>query len=227
MKKITILICDDHDVVRKGLRSLLATAQDMEVIGEADNGQLAVEQAKQFQPDVVLMDIAMPLLNGVEAARRIALEVPATKVLALSSYNDAHHVRQVVAAGAVGYVTKESAWKDLLQAIRKTSKGKSFFSPGLVRHSIDKLEGIPLTKAATTKDLTTRQTEIVQMIAEGHSTKEIASLIAVSPKTVEKLRQAAMNKLELHEIASLTRYAFSKGIIELNRHLPRSAEASS
>ena len=220
MKKITILICDDHDVVRQGLRSLLNSADDMEVIGEADNGHLAVEQAKRLKPNVVLMDIAMPSLNGVEAARRITGEVPEAKVLILSSYSDEHHVQQAIAVGAIGYVTKETAWKEVLHAVRNTAKGKSFFSPAIVQHSLQKLETVPLTKTAATRDLTSRQAEIVQLIAEGHSTKQIAAIIEVSPKTVEKHRQAVMNKLKIHEIATLTRYAFSTGIIELNRHLP-------
>ncbi len=220
MKKITILICDDHDVVRRGLRSLLSTADDMEVVGEADNGHLAIEQARLLQPDVILMDLAMPQLNGVEAARRIAIEAPRSKVLILSSHSDAHHVQQAVAAGAASYLTKETAWKELLNAIRKTSRGESFFSPAVIRHSIRAPQSDLPMRTTRTKDLTSRQTEIVQLIAEGHSTKQIASIIAVSHKTVEKHRQAVMNKLQIHEIATLTRYAFSNGIIELNRHLP-------
>jgi DNA-binding NarL/FixJ family response regulator len=189
------------------------------VVGEAENGRQAVREAERLQPDVVLMDIAMPLLNGVEAARQILREVPVAKVLILSSHHDDQHVQQAVEAGVAGYVMKETASKDLLLAIREASKGTAFFSPPIARRLIKQwqkkfINGQPInTKPAT---LTSRQTEVVQLIAEGHSTKEIAGLLFVSIKTVEKHRQSAMDRLDIHEIATLTRYAVSSGIVESN-----------
>jgi DNA-binding NarL/FixJ family response regulator len=219
MKKITVLLSDDHAVVRDGLRRLLETAGDIEVVGEAENGQRAVCEAKRLRPDVVLMDIAMPLLNGLEAARRIAREVPASRVLILSSYNDDQHVQQAVHAGVAGYLMKEAASKDLLLAIRETSKGNAFFSPPIARRVLKRWRNRGLhTQTAPVPVLTSRQTEVVQLIAEGHSSKEIADVLSVSVKTVEKHRQSLMDKLDIHEIASLTRYAVSSGFVELKSY---------
>jgi DNA-binding NarL/FixJ family response regulator len=219
MKKITVFVADDHHIFREGLRLLLEAADDIEIVGEAENGHRTVYETKRLRPDVVIMDVAMPLLNGVEAARRIAREVPAAKVLILSSYHDDQHVQQAVEAGVTGYLTKETAAKDLLLAIREVSKGTAFFSPSVAKRLVKQwqnrfLNGQPINKRIT---LTGRQLEIVQLIAEGYSTKEIADLLLLSLKTVEKHRQAAMDKLDIHEKASLTRYAVSSGIVESNR----------
>jgi DNA-binding NarL/FixJ family response regulator len=216
MKKIQLLICDDHNVVREGLRFLLKTADDIEVVGEADNGHRAVAETKRLRPDVVLMDLAMPLLNGVEATRRIALEAPAAKVLILSSYNDDQHLQQAVEAGAAGYLLKETASQDLLLAIRETAKGNAFFSPPVSRRLSEQRRNQDLqAKPTVVPPLTTRQKEVVQLIAEGYSSKQIAGLLCLSVKTVEKHRQALMAKLDLHRIATLTRYAVDQGMIEL------------
>jgi DNA-binding NarL/FixJ family response regulator len=215
MKTIRLLICDDHHVVRAGLRSLLKAAEDIEVVGEAENGPLAVAQAKKLRPDVVLMDIAMPLLNGVEAARRITTEVPTANVLILSSYNDDQHLRQAVAAGAAGYLLKETASEDLLLAIREISKGNAFFSPAVTKRLSDQRRNQnaqPHSMAAS--PLTTRQKEVVQLIAEGYSSKQMAGVMSLSIKTVEKHRQALMTALDIHKIAALTRYAVAEGMIE-------------
>ena len=216
MKKIQLLICDDHNVVREGLRFLLKTADDIEIVGEADNGHRAVAETKRLRPDVVLMDLAMPLLNGVEATRRIALEAPAAKVLILSSYNDDQHLQQAVEAGAAGYLLKETASQDLLLAIRETAKGNAFFSPPVSRRLSEQRRNQDLqAKPTVVPPLTTRQKEVVQLIAEGYSSKQIAGLLCLSVKTVEKHRQALMAKLDLHRIATLTRYAVDQGMIEL------------
>ena len=217
MKKITVFLSDDHAVFREGLRLLLDATEDMEVVGEADNGHRTVGETKRLKPDVVLMDISMPLLNGVEAARRITRESPATKVLILSSYNDDQHVHQAIVAGAAGYLMKESASRDLLRAIRETCQGNAFFSPQIARRLLKQWQNrSPLTKTAAAPELTTRQTEVVQLIAEGYSTKQIAGLLSVSSKTVEKHRQTLMDKLDIHEIATLTRYAISRGVVDSN-----------
>lgn len=220
MKKITVFLSDDHTVFRQGLRLLLEATDDIEVVGEAENGHRVVGETKRLQPDVVLMDIAMPLLNGVEAARRIAREVPAAKVLILSSYNDDQHVEQALEAGVAGYLMKETASTDLLRAIHEVRKGNAFFSPPIARRLLRRWRNRESTSKSTAVPvLTSRQAEVVQLIAEGYSSKQIASLLSVSVKTIEKHRQALMDKLDIHEIASLTRYAVSLGIVDLN-HTP-------
>ena len=221
---ITVFLCDDHTVVREGLRILLEAAGDIQVVGEAENGHRALEETKRLQPKVVLMDIAMSLLNGVEAARKIIREVPATKVLILSCYSDDQHVRQAVMAGVAGYLIKSTASKDLVQAIREISRGNAFFSPLIATRLLRQWRNRDLqSKTPAAPAVTSRQTEVLQLIAEGYSTKEMATLLLLSVKTVERHRQALMDKLDLHNIASLTRYAFSSGVIESNRgpNLPR------
>jgi DNA-binding NarL/FixJ family response regulator len=174
-----------------------------------------VEEARRLQPDVVLMDTAMPLLNGVEAAQRIAREVPATKVLFLSTYSDDHHVRQAVEAGAAGYVMKETASKDLLRAVREVSGGNAFFSPPIAVRLLKRPQNRALKSEATAGPaLTQRQTEVLKMIAEGYPNKRMARLLALSVKTIEKHRQSLMDKLDIHETATLTRYAVASGAVE-------------
>jgi DNA-binding NarL/FixJ family response regulator len=212
MKKITVFLSDDHPIFREGLRLLLETTGDIEVVGEAENGQLAVGETVRLQPDVVLMDIAMPLPNGVEATRRIAREVPAARVLMLSTYHDLYHVQQAVQAGAAGYLMKHTASKDLLLAIREISQGRDFFNPPIARRALQKWR----KQGAKSKNspgvlLTNRQTEVLHLIAEGHSSREIAGLLSLSMKTIEKHRQSAMDRLDIHEIATLTRYVLSSG----------------
>jgi len=215
MKKITVLICDDHDVVRKGLRFLLDTAGDIAVVGEAENGLRVVSEAIRLQPDVVLLDIAMPLLNGITATRKIAVEVPLAKVLILTSYNDDQSVQQAVVAGAAGYLTKEAASEDLLLAIREIWKGNPFFSPPIAARLLKQWRNRELATAAPA--LTIRQTEVLQLIAEGYVTKQIAGVLSLSQKSVQKHRQSLMDLLGLHKVALLTRFAASSGAIESNR----------
>jgi DNA-binding NarL/FixJ family response regulator len=215
MKKITVFLSDDHTVFREGLRLLLEATEDIDVVGEAENGHRAVCETRRLQPDVVLMDIAMPVLNGVEAARRIAREVPAAKVLILSAYSDDQHVQQAVEAGAAGYVMKETASQDLLRAIREACKGNAFFSPPIAGRLLKRRQKRELRSNSTAVPaLTSRQTEVLQLIAEGYSGKQIGRLLSLSIKTVEKHRQALMDELDIHEIATLTRYAVSSGVVE-------------
>ncbi len=218
MPKITVLVCDDHAVVREGLRFLLDTADDIAVIGEAENGLRVVSESIRLQPDVVLLDIAMPLLNGITATRKLAVEVPAAKVLILTSYDDDQSLKQAVAAGAAGYLTKEAASEDLLQAIREISKGNPFFSPPIAAHLLKQWRNrsVP-TKSGSGPLLTIRQTEVVQLIAEGYATKQIADALSLSKKCVEKHRQSLMDTLGLHKVALLTRFAASSGVVESNR----------
>jgi DNA-binding NarL/FixJ family response regulator len=211
---ITVLVCDDHAVMREGLKLLLNGAKGIQVVGEAADGRRAVEEAKRLLPDVVILDLSMPLLNGLEAARQIAMEVPTAKVVMLSAYSDDPYVRKAVEVGAAGYLMKETAGEDLLQAIREVYKGNAFFSPQLGKNMLAQAhERKSETAAARAKRLTSRQTEILQLIAEGHTNKSMAALLFVSIKTVEKHRQMLMDKLNIHETASLTRYAADNGII--------------
>ncbi|HEY1173671.1 MAG TPA: response regulator transcription factor [Verrucomicrobiae bacterium] len=219
MQKITVLLADDHTVVRQGLRALLQTEPNIEVVGEAENGRQAVQLVTKLMPDVVVMDIAMPLLNGLEATRQITREAPGTKVLILSSYNDDEYVHQLTEAGACGYLVKQTAANDLVKAISEARRGNAYFSPSISKRLLDHyreafVKGTPVSKTGDL--LTSRESEVLQLIAEGKANKQIAAELCISIKTVEKHRQQVMNKLHIHDIAGLTRYAISKGIIESN-----------
>src|SRR6266545_5428599 len=217
MEKIRVLLVDDHTVVRQGLRVLLEAEQDITIVAEAETGRQAVQLTKKHLPDVVVMDIAMPMLNGLEATRQIIREVPSAKVLVLSSYSDDEYVHQLTEAGAAGYLLKQTAATDLIKAIREAKKGNAFFSPAISKRLLENyreafLKGVPLRKRADL--LSPREAEVLQLVAEGKPNKQIAGELCVSIKTVEKHRQQVMNKLNLHDVAGLTRYAMSKGIIE-------------
>src|SRR6266571_3025876 len=217
MTNITVLLADDHTVVRQGLRALLEAEPDIEIAGEADTGRQAVQLAKTLKPDVVVMDIAMPLLNGLEATRQIIKEVPSARVLILSSYSDDEYVHQLTEAGAAGYLIKQTAANDLIKAIRAAYKGNAFFSPSISKRLLDYyreayLKGKPIKKHG--EQLTSREHEVLQLVAEGKVNKQIAADLCISIKTVEKHRQQVMNKLNIHDVAGLTRHAIAKGIIE-------------
>src|SRR3954462_13044023 len=216
MKKISVLLVDDHTVVRQGLRALLAAEEDMEVRGEAENGRQAVVLAKKLLPDVIVMDVAMPLLNGLEATRQIMKALPNAKVLVLTSYGDDDCVAQMMDAGAAGYLIKQTAANDLLKAIREVHKGNAFFSPAIAKRLRDQCREAFTTGGPPRRgsELTSRESEVLQLIAEGFSNKQIAAELAISIKTVEKHRQQVMNKLNIHDVAGLTRYAISKGLVE-------------
>ena len=216
MEKIKILLCDDHAMVREGLRLLLKTAADIEVIGEAGNGHQAVREAKRLLPDVILMDLSMPLLNGIEATRQFLKEFPLAKVLVLSAHHDDQYVLYAMKAGAVGYLMKESAENDLLRAIREIAAGNAFFSPAIARRMLgQRRENFLNNLVQKAVALTGRQMEVLQLIAEGYSTKQMGYLLSLSGKTVEKHRQGLMTKLNIHNVATLTRYAVSNGVVEL------------
>src|ERR1043166_923291 len=217
MKKITVLVSDDHAIVRAGLRALLDAAEDIEVVGEANDGHESVRKTQRLQPEVVILDLAMPLLNGVEATRQITTKFPSTKVLILSAHGDEQHVQQAIGAGASGYLTKETAGSSLLQAIREVHKGNGFFnSPAgnVILTRLGKTSSPNASPAKTEATLTSRQMEILQLVAEGHANKQIAGLLFLSIKTVEKHRQGLMDTLNIHDTATLTRYAFSTGVVE-------------
>lgn len=217
MEKIKVLLADDHTVVRQGLRALLEAEQDITIVGEAETGRQALRLALKLLPDVVVIDVAMPLLNGLEATRQIMKEVPAIRVLVLSSYSDDEYVRQVTESGAAGYLLKQTAAQDLIRAIREARSGNAYFSPAISKRLLENyreafLKGSPV--GARTDRLTSRESEVLQLVAEGKVNKQIAGELCISVKTVEKHRQQVMNKLNIHDIAGLTRYAISKGIIE-------------
>src|SRR5215813_4698419 len=222
MEKIRVVLADDHTVVRQGLRALLMSEEDIDIVGEAENGRQAIQLVKKVLPDVAIIDIAMPVLNGLEATRQITRTVPSTKVLILSSYSDDEYVSQLTEAGAAGYLVKQTAANDLLKAIREASKGNAFFSPSIAKRLRDQcreafVSGQPVRKRADY--LTTREAEVLQLIAEGRANKQIAAELSISIKTVEKHRQQVMNKLGIHDVAGLTRHAIAKGIIENNAGL--------
>ena len=223
MNKITVLIADDHAVVRQGLSALLNAEEDMSVVGEAENGHQAVQMAKRLQPDVVVMDIGMPSLNGLEATRKISKESPESKVVILSCHSDHEYVERLSEAGATGYLSKQTAAQNLVNAIREARKGNACFSPAISKRLLENYQqslvrGEPAKKSGSR--LTSRELEVLQLIAEGNPNKQIAAVLFISIKTVEKHRQQVMNKLEIHEVAGLTRYAISKGIIENPKATP-------
>jgi DNA-binding NarL/FixJ family response regulator len=219
MKPITVLLAEDHQIVREGLLSLLKHERDIEVVGEADSGRRAVALVKKLHPDVVVMDISMPLLNGLEAARQIRKDCPAAKVLILSAHGDDAYVEQLTAMGVEGYLLKQASSHELADAIREVRKGNTVFSPEISRRmgkrnrkSSDR-EGAFKQKI---NRLSSREMEVLQLIAEGMPNKQVAAELGVSFKTVDKHRQHLMAKLDIHDVAGLTRYAIAEGIIENN-----------
>jgi DNA-binding NarL/FixJ family response regulator len=215
MKKIRVLITDDHAIVRDGICALLALTEDIEAVGEATNGREALDRVKKLAPDVVLMDIAMPLMDGLEATRRIHKESPHTKVIILTQYEDREYVLPVVEAGASGFVSKTAASSELTSAIRSVYRGDSFLSPSIARLLVEDYR--EMAKVGRSQDvseqLTDREREILKLLAEGHSTRDIARMLVLSPKTVERHKTNLMGKLDIHNRLDLFKYALRKGII--------------
>jgi DNA-binding NarL/FixJ family response regulator len=210
-EKIHILLADDHAVVRQGFKMILAAQPDMEIVGEAGNGREAVELAGTLQPDVIVMDVAMPELNGIEATRRLADSSPRTRVLALSMHKDSVYVREILRAGARGYLLKDSIASDLLAAVRAVARGEGYLSPGVSdavlddyrRHVTDPIDL-----------LTSREREVLQMIAEGKTNKDIANILKLSVYTVDAHRGHIMEKLNLHSGNELVRFAVRYGLVD-------------
>ena len=216
-KPITILLAEDHVVVRQGLRALLEAEGDFEIVAEAQTGREAVELTRRLRPAVVIMDIAMPVLNGVQATRQILKAAPATRVLILSAYADDPYVDQVTAAGAAGYLLKQSSLAALARAIRQVAAGGTFFSPAISRRLRTRKQKSPGRRAQPGKELTRlspRELEVLQLVAEGEANKQVAAQLGISIKTVEKHRHNLMEKLQLYHTAGLTRYAIAQRIIE-------------
>lgn len=215
MGKIRVLLADDHAVVRKGLRFLLERQPDMEVVGEASDGREAVRLAAELKPHVVVMDIGMPQLNGIEAAAQIVKQNPQVNVIMLSVHSDESYLLRALSAGAKGYLLKDSAEEDLVRAVQVAAQGKPFFSPVISEKLLE--DYMRYLQQRGLKDsydlLTDREKEILQLLAEGKSNKEVAALLNLSPYTVETHRTHIMQKLNLHNTAEIVLYAVRKGII--------------
>jgi len=215
MKRIRVLLADDHTLIRAGLRMVVDAQQDLTVVGEADNGREAVALAQTLKPDIVVMDIGMPSLNGIEAARQIREALPETQIVMLSMHSDEGYVLRALKAGAKAYLLKDSAEADLARAVRSAAAGKSFFSPAVGKVLLeDYMRKLQRTGAEDSYELlTAREREILQLVAEGNSSKEIAGLLNLSAYTVETHRARIMQKLSLRSIPDLILYAVRKGII--------------
>ena len=218
MKKapITVLIAEDHAIVREGLRNLLELSSEFSVVGEAADGRDALKLATQLQPDIVLMDVAMPILNGFEATRQIRISSPNTKILVLSAHSDDEYVEHLLSAGVSGYLIKQSSGQILQHAIREVIQGRRYFSLE-IRERMQNTEQKAFQrggKGSTPRSVTSREAEVLQLVAEGSANKQIAATLEISIKTVEKHRQTLMDKLDIHDTAGLTRYAIATGVIE-------------
>jgi DNA-binding NarL/FixJ family response regulator len=213
---IRILLADDHTILRDGIRSLLEDEPDMEVIGEAEDGHAAVKMTGQLGPDVVVMDIAMPLLNGLEATRQIKRNNPQVKVLILTMHENEEYIRQVLATGAMGYILKDAAARELLGAIRAVHRGEAVLSPAITRLVIeDYLRWGEPQSEPISNGLSAREREVLQLIAEGYTNKQIGEILCISVKTVQAHRNNLMQKLDLHDRGELIKYAIQKKIIEI------------
>jgi len=215
MKKLKILLADDHVVMRTGLRALLERQPNLEVVGESENGREAIELVASLKPDVVVMDVGMPVLNGIEATKTIVTQYPTTAVVILSMYVDESYIMRALKAGARGYLLKDSAPADLIGAIQAVSQNKSFFSPKVSRILAEDYVRVLKQKGAVDSYdlLTSREREILQLLAEGKANKEVAAALNISPYTVETHRSHILEKLNLHNPAELILYAVRKGLI--------------
>lgn len=215
MSHIRVVLADDHTIVRKGLRVLLEEEIDIEVVGEAEDGRECIKLVSDLRPDVVLMDISMPLMNGLECTKQIKKQYPAVKVLVLTMHTHDEYISEVLHAGASGYVVKKTAPVELIRAIRAVHSDDVYLSPSVSKKIVASYlqQASPERTDDPFKKLTDREREIMQLVAEGHSNKKIASDLSISIKTVESHRSKIMEKLNLHGTADLTRYAISRGII--------------
>ena len=217
MNKIKVLVVDDHPIVREGICALLAVVGDVEVVAEAANGNEAIDMVRELQPDVVLMDIAMPIMGGLEATRRICREFPKTKVLILTQYDDKEYVLPVIEAGASGFVSKADASSELISGIRSVYRGDSYLSPPAAKLLV---EGYRFKAGSrVSKDpydrLTDRERDVLKLMAEGRTNQEIANILVISRKTVEGHKSNLMAKLDIHNQTELVKYALRKGIINV------------
>ncbi len=216
MGKITVILAEDHAIVRKGLLSLLQEEENIEVVGEAEDGRKALNLLDEYGPEVIIMDITMPGLNGIEATKLTNERYPETKVLVLTRHSKEEYVFEALKAGASGYIVKEDLPEELTLAVRAIANGNRYFSPSITTKIVDKFleEDGARTENLGKSPLTSREKEVLQLIAEGNTNREIAEILTVSKKTVETHRSNLMEKLDIHNVADLTRYAIETGIIE-------------
>ena len=217
MQKHTILVADDHSILRDGLCALLSNTPDLEIIGEAENGQDAIDKVRQLEPQLVLLDLSMPIINGTEAIAAIKQRSPETKVIALTVHKSEEYVRATLNAGADGYVLKDDSSKELLTSIRNVLNGKVHLSPGIcdkvINGFLDRTANTNTRSVRSWDQLTQREREVLKLIAEGNKNRGIAECLSVSVKTVEKHRSNLMKKLDLHGVSALTIYAIDNGLI--------------
>lgn len=217
MQKIRVLVADDHTIVRDGICALLSLAGDIEVVGEAANGLEALEKVKELAPDVVLMDMSMPIMGGLEATRRIRKNFPQIKVLALTQYDDKEYIFPVIEAGARGFISKVAASSELTSGIRAVYRGESFLSPSVAKILVEEFQqGIGRRdRQDPYEELTERERDVLKLLAEGYTTQEIADMLIISPKTVEGHKTSLMAKLDIHNRTDLIKYAVRKRIIAI------------
>ncbi|NIP54915.1 MAG: response regulator [Gammaproteobacteria bacterium] len=216
MQPIRVLVADDHTLMRQGIRALLEDESDITVVGEAENGRVALQLVEELHPDVVLMDIAMPLLNGLDATYQIKRDHPEVTVLVLTMYDHEEYIRPVLTAGASGYVLKYAAANELVEAIRVVYQGEAVLSPGVTRLVLEDYLRQGKVQSETELDqLTPREREVLQLIAEGYTNKEISDILSLSIKTVKSHRTNLMQKLDLHNQGDIIKYAIQKKIIEI------------
>jgi DNA-binding NarL/FixJ family response regulator len=214
MGRLRVLVVDDHEIVRRGIRALLEASSAVDIAGEAANGREAIRQTKTLKPDVVLLDIAMPDLNGLEVIPKILKIQPKARILVLTMDDSGKTARDVIAAGAGGLVLKSDAPDDLLQAIEAVSKGQPFISPRVTKMILGTLAKTP-TAEAPASDLTPREREVLRLLAEGHSSKEVAAVLGISPRTVDAHRATIMHKLNLHSLSELIHFAIRNNIVRI------------
>jgi len=218
MSEITVLVVEDHTIVREGIVSLIIKEDDISVIGEAEDGRQAVNQCREKKPDIIVMDLAMPHLNGIEATKIIKKECPKTKIIILSMYSEEEYIFKALDAGASGYLIKKNAAEDLIRALRAVNVGEAFFSPEISNTVMKSYQlmvkkyGMP-DETSKKKKLSSRESEILQLIAEGYTSKKISEELHISRNTVQRHREKIMKKTNIHDVAGLTRYAIEKGII--------------
>ena len=214
MDRIRVVIADDHGLLREGIRALLAASADLEVVGEAADGRSAVDLCKKLDPDVVLMDIAMPGLGGLEATLELRREHPRTKILVLTQYEDREYVRRFLEAGVSGFVLKKAAGSALVDAIRAVQKGGLVLDPQIAREAMEEQGRPPASRGSDPYEtLTDREKQVLKLVAEGRSNKEVAEVLGISVKTAMSHREHVMNKLDLHNRTDLVRFALQKGVL--------------
>jgi DNA-binding NarL/FixJ family response regulator len=217
MKPIRILIADDHTLLRDGIRAILESLDDVQVVAEASDGLEAIEMAHKFQPSLVLMDIGMSGMNGLDATAQLRKEFPHLKIVMLSMHANEEYVLQALRAGAAGYLLKDARKQELTFAIKSVAEGKTYLSPQVSRHVIDRYVSSVEAESSPLEQITPRQREILKLIAEGRSNKEIAHVLNISIKTVDTHRTQLMERLDIHDVAGLVRFAIKNGLVNLNR----------